>query len=232
MLLPGTGEEWPATGATVADRKVQLRYRTKLTFEEYARTEGWRDATLECCPVCPGAPRHVERLGKYLRKRPAPAYVTRYVCRATGTTIGLLPDFYASRTSGLLADIEEGAAQAETASSREAAAGALRPAEAEHAVTLPSALRWLRRRIRWVVATLATVRGLLPERFEKLECTVASFRAGLGVPCALVALRGICEPYLHSLPAPLGLVPPPRVVPTTRKRPPQSSGPAPPPKNA
>ena len=122
-------------------------------------------------------------------------------------TIGVLPDFYASRMPGLLDDVEEIVAIAEAARSVEAAAEELRPAEELDAVTLPSAVRWLRRRLAPIHRILATVIGLLPDRFEGCAPTVASFRERLGTTRALVALREICRLYLHCLREPLGLVP-------------------------
>ncbi len=167
-----------------------------------------------------------------MRKVPRVALVARFLCPSTGTTIGMLPDFYASRMPGTLPDLEEAAARAEAAPSVAAAAEELRPGDIEEAVTLPTAMRWVRLRLAIVRATLATVRGLLPDRFERWEVTVRSFRQCLGVGSLLVALREICECYLHRLPPPLGLVPPPGGIRLRGKRLPQSSGPDPPPVEA
>lgn len=212
--------------------EVQLRYPTELTFEEYARAEGWLDATLEACPLCPPGHCRIERHGTYMRKVPAVAYVARFRCLATGTTIGMLPDFYASRMPGTLPALEDAAARAEDAPSVEAAANELRPDDEVGAVTLPTALRWLRLRLEIVRATLATVRGLLPAIFEQCQVSVRSFRERLGIDSVLLALREICEPYLHKLPAPLGLVPPPPREGQRWKRHQQSPGPDPPPVEA
>jgi hypothetical protein len=167
-----------------------------------------------------------------MRKVPQVAWVARFLCPSTGTTIGMLPDFYASRMPGTLPDLEEAAARAQEATSVEAAAQELRPGDIEEAVTLPTAVRWVRVRLAIVRATLATVRGLLPSLFERCEVTVRSFRQCLGVECALMALREICERYLHQLPAPLGLVPPPGGLRLRGRRLPQSAGPDPPPGEA
>lgn len=72
-------------------------------------------------------------------------------------TINLLADFYASRTPGLLEDIEEVVAIAESARSVEDAAERVRPADEAHAVTLAAAMRWLRRRVRAIHSVLATM---------------------------------------------------------------------------
>ena len=188
---------------------MQLRYPTELTFAEYVKAEAWHHARLERCPLCPPGQCRLERHGTYLRKVPAPALVARFYCPHTHTTIGLLPDFYASRLPGTLPALEDAVARAEAAPSVEAAANALRPAEADDAVTLPTAMRWVRRRLAIVRATLTTVRGLFPALLARCPITVRSFRAALGSSSVLVALRGICARYLHTLPAPLGLRPAP-----------------------
>jgi hypothetical protein len=103
-----------------------------------------------------------------MRKVPAVAYVTRYVCPEKRVTFGLLPDFYASRMPGTLDRIEEVAVQAETARSQQKAADQARPADAPGAVTLGAALVWLRLRVIIARATLSTVIGLMPERFAGL----------------------------------------------------------------
>jgi hypothetical protein len=142
-----------------------------------------------------------------MRKVPAVSYVARYWCRGQRTSFGLLPDFYASRMPGTLDMIEEAAARAETAPTVEKAADELRAADAPDAVTLATAVVWVRLRVLIVRALLTTVRGLMPERFAELTPRVSAFRQRLGTLRVLVALRAICERYLHTLPAPLGLVP-------------------------
>jgi hypothetical protein len=187
---------------------VQLRFATELTFEEYRTQRGWEAATLSRCPLCEAGRRcHLHRLGTYMRKVPSVAYVTRYYCPESRTTFGLLPDFYASRMPGTLDMIEEAAAKAETTPSLEKTAEALRPAEEPGAVTLGAALVWVRLRVLIARAMLVTVKGLLPERFGELPVRISAFRRHLQTLHVLVALRGICERYLHRLPAPLGLVP-------------------------
>jgi hypothetical protein len=164
-----------------------------------------------------------------MRKVPAVAYVTRYYCRESHTTIGLLPDFYASRMPGTLDMIEEAAAKAETAGSLEKAADELRPADVPDAVTLATAVVWVRLRVMIVRALLTTVKGLMPERFgDDVPPRISAFRRRLGRLRVLVALRAICERYLHRLPAPLGLVP--RLVTASGRQAgrAQSTGPDPP----
>jgi hypothetical protein len=143
-------------------------------------------------------------------------------------TIGLLPDFYASRKPGLLDDIEEVVAAAETARTIEEAAERVRPADEAAAVTLESAMRWLGRRVFAVHCILATIVGLLPARFEGCAPTVASFRARLCTSRVLVELREICERHLGVLAAPLGLIGAPRRTSESLRRHQQSMGPDPP----
>jgi len=163
-----------------------------------------------------------------MRKVPAVAYVTRYWCPEQHTTFGLLPDFYASRMPGTLDMIEEVAAKAETAPSMEKVADEVRPADAPDAVTLGAALVWLRLRVLIARAMLTTVKGLMPERFEGCAPRVSAFRQRLGTMRVLVALRGICERYLHTLAPPLGLVPRPEQVARRRRAHAQPAGPDPP----
>jgi hypothetical protein len=208
---------------------LQLRYPTELTFEQYVKAKAWRLARLETCPICPPARKcRPERYGSYRRKIPTLACGARFYCQNTGTTISLLPDFYASRLPGTLPALEEAVARAEQAPSLEAAANEIRPGDVDDAVTLPTAIRWVRLRLVAVHATLAAVRGLLPSLFEHCQRTVRSFRAQLGTSNVLVALRGICARYLHSLSAPLGLLPPPGLTRPARRRHQQSIGPDPP----
>jgi hypothetical protein len=143
-------------------------------------------------------------------------------------TIGLLPDFYASRMPGLLDDIEEVGAIAESARSLEAAAEEARPADEADAVTLPSAVRWVRRRVRAIHRILATTIGLLPERFEGCAPRVTSFRERLGTTRVLVVLREICRQHLHALAAPLGLLGPSEGRALGQRGRQQSTGPGPP----
>lgn len=202
-----------------------MRLATALTFEAYVTEEGWRAARLSSCPTCDGA---VTSLGAYVRKLPKPARVARFYCRQCGMTISLLPDFYASRTPGLLEDIEEAVAVAESARSVEEAADRVRPAEDADAVTITSALRWLGRRVAAVHRVLGTIIGLLPSQFEGCASTIVSFRKRLGTNKVLVALRGICARYLGMLAAPLGLVGGPAGSVRAPRRRQQSMGPDPP----
>jgi hypothetical protein len=223
------GKEWPTTVAAVVGlTRVQLRLETRLTFDEYVTQRGWESATLSACPLCEPGTCSLERLGTYMRKVPAVAYVARYYCAEQRTTFGLLPDFYASRMPGTLDALEEAAARAEASDSTEKAANELRPADAVDAVTLGAAVSWLRLRVTIVRATLATVTGLLPERFGGTSPRVRSFRERLDTLRVLVALREICERHLYALPGPLGLNPRRELEDAADRARPQSPGPDPP----
>jgi hypothetical protein len=181
---------------------------TELTFEQYATGRGWERATLPTCPFHPEGGCAFAGHGTYMRKVPVIAYVARWYCRKARATIGLLPDFYASRMPGTLDALEETVARVEEKGAIEKVAAEARPAEALDAVTLPTAVRWVRLRVELVRAVLIAVLGLFPERFAPGTPTVKHVRDKLGTRRALVALREIAARHLHALPMPLGLVPP------------------------
>jgi hypothetical protein len=116
-------------------------------------------------------------------------------------TISLLPDFLAARLSGTLSEVERAVEVVEGSSSHEQAASQIRPADEEGAVTLPSALRWLRRRLVPVRAALRALVTLLPELFGCAP-TLTAVRERLGVREALAALRRLGEGVLAVLAAP------------------------------
>jgi hypothetical protein len=153
--------------------------------------------------------------------------VARLRCPKAGLTISLLPDFMAARLSGTLTEVEQAVEVAEAAGSREQAADQVRPADAEEAVTLPSALRWLRRRLVPVRAALLGLVTLLPELFGCAP-TVAAVRERLGVREALVTLRALAERALPVLAAPLGFRARAARATSPRPEPPHEVGPDPP----
>jgi hypothetical protein len=110
----------------------------------------------------------------------------------------------ASRLSGTLAEVERAVEAAGNAPSREAAIEVVRPAAAPDAVTLPSALRWLRRRLASVQAALLAAVTLVPALSE-CPPTLAAVRERLGVTEALVALREVAAAHLGAITAPVGL---------------------------
>jgi hypothetical protein len=147
-----------------------------------------------------------------MRKVPGVAFVARWYCPVARTTVGLLPDFYASRMPGTLDALEETVARVEEAATIERAAAEIRPADVPDAVTLPSALRWVQLRMHLVRVALIAALGLFPDRFAPGTPSITHFRERLGTTRVLVALREIAEAHLHALPRPLGLVPRPQHV--------------------
>ena len=193
----------PATVCSRAGRwPVQLRYPTGLTGEQYVSRQAWREATLERCPEHPAGGCGLRRHGSYPRVRPRGARVARWYCPKTPCTFSLLPDCLAARLCGTLVEVETAALAVEQAPSLERAADPLRPD-----IDLPGALRWTQRRRLRVCDALTALRGLLPEHFADCPASVSAFRARLGVEPLLPALREVAAPWLHELPAPLGLRP-------------------------
>src|SRR2546428_7726435 len=84
--------------------------------------------------------------------------IARYYCPTAHETFSLLPDGLASRFPGDLDDLERVVAHVEAARSIEAAADQLRPD-----IVLPSAVRWVRRRLTLVRTTLLAIVTLLPD---------------------------------------------------------------------
>jgi len=173
--------------------------------------------------------------GSYARKRPAGTRVARRWCRPCGVSIGLLPDFLASRVSGTLDEFEDAALAAEEAPSQWKAAERLRPHDGE----LESVVKWVRFRVGTVRELLRAAVGLVPELFGCAP-TLRAVRGRLGAEDGPVdtgggggvgvlrRLRALCERYLGALAAPLGLVPRPEAVKERKRRHPQSTGPDPP----
>jgi hypothetical protein len=94
---------------------MQIRYKTELTFDEYREQEGWKQVRLERCPLHPEGGCGIARHGYYERKHPEPCLITRYYCSASQVSIGLLPDFFASRLPGTLNEVEDAVNVAEFA---------------------------------------------------------------------------------------------------------------------
>lgn len=180
-----------------------IRYEMSVTSEAYVTEQGWRTATLKQCPLHPTGGCGLARHGSYGRVRPAGIRVARFWCPKARVTISLLPDFLASRLSGTLSEVEVVVEAAERARSQEAAAEEVRPGETADAVTLPSALRWLRRRVAAVRVALVAAVTLVPALAE-CRPSLAAVRERLGVSEALVALRSVAATYLVSMAAPVG----------------------------
>lgn len=181
---------------------MQLRFETGLTSEEYVNRQGWREASLERCPLHPGGGCGFARHGTYGRARPAGTRIARWYCPQGHRTFSLLPDCLAARLGGSLVAVERVVIAVEQASSLEAAADRLRPE-----VELPGAIRWTRHRVRRIHAVLTVLRGLDPVRFGAWPLELGIWRERLGITPVLPALRGIAADYLHHLSAPVGFRP-------------------------
>jgi transposase-like protein len=179
---------------------VQLRFETGLTGAEYVTREAWREARLLRCPLHPHGGCGFCRHGTYARKTPPGTLIARWYCPKGHRTFSLLPDHLATRFPGTLSEIEQVVVAVEQASSLEAAADALR----RDPVTLASAVRWVRRRVRLVRALLTIVVGLLPQSLLGCAPTIVAVRTRLAIPQVLVALRERVNAHLQALARPLG----------------------------
>jgi len=135
--------------------------------------------------------------------------IARYYCPTAHETFSLLPDCLASRFPGALDDLERVVADVEAARSIEAAADQLRPE-----IVLPSAVRWVRRRLTLIRATLLAVVTLLPDLFGG-DPRLSAIRTALDTAHALVTLRVRAAALLAALPRPLGFA---RPVPSRHAR--------------
>jgi hypothetical protein len=127
--------------------------------------------------------------------------IARYYCPTAHETFSLLPDCLASHLPGALDPIEHVVATVETARSVEAAADVLRPD-----IALPSAVRWVRRRVLPIRRALVAIVTLLPDLFAG-DARLAAVRVALATPSALVALRTHVATHQGTLPTPLGFHP-------------------------
>lgn len=184
---------------------VQLRFETGLTGAEYVTREAWREARLSRCPLHPRGGCGFAQHGTYERKSPPGTQVARWYCPQGHCTFSLLPDHLAARFPGTLSEIEQVVVTVEQASGVEAAADALR----SDPVTLASAVRWVRRRVRLVRSLLTIVVGLLPQSLLGCVPTIAALRARLACPQVLMALRELAKAHLQALARPLGFQHPP-----------------------
>jgi hypothetical protein len=179
---------------------VQLRFATGLTGADYVTREGWREARLTRCPLHVHGGCGFAGHGSYERKRPAGTLIRRWYCPLGHCTFSLLPDHLAARFPGTLAEIEHVVATVEQASSVEAAANELR----RDAITLPSALRWVRRRLALVRPLLSAVVSLLPQWLLGCAARIGALRERLGGEPVLMRLRERLAVHLQALSRPLG----------------------------
>ena len=179
---------------------VQLRFDTGLAGAEYVTRELWRSATLPHCPLHPREQCGFARHGTYARKTPAGTLIARWYCRLGHCTFSLLPDHLAARFPGTLMAMEHVVATVQAAPTLVSCVEQLRP----DPVSLPSALRWIHRRLRLVRPLLPLVVTLLPELLAECEPTVAAMRQRLSVPWLLLALRSLLCALLQMLSRALG----------------------------
>lgn len=178
---------------------MQIPLRTQSSAESYVAKREWLAARLDRCPLHPSGGCSFARHGTYRRAAPLGMRIARWYCPQGHRTFSLLPDFLAARLPGLLASIDAAVASVPHMRSMEAAADALRRDD----VSLPAAVRWLRRRVRAVQAALHAVSSLQ-----------------LPMPGHLCGMPGEASPYwtlpelrhalppqiLSELPAPLGFL--------------------------
>ncbi|MCR4300329.1 MAG: hypothetical protein NUV51_01835 [Sulfuricaulis sp.] len=191
---------------------VQTRHKTLLTSKEYVTRKAWREASLERCPSHPRSGCHFHRHGTYPRVDPPGMRIARYYCPESHETYSLLPDCLSSHFRGDLADVEEVVAIVEASKSVEAAANIVRSIE----ISLPCAVRWVRRRLQPVRAALLAIFTLLPQIFAGCTPSVGEARRILCTTSALPSLRELSADRLGVLPPPLGFGP--RVKPRRRRR--------------
>ena len=127
--------------------------------------------------------------------------VARWYCRDAHQTFSLLPDCMSARLEGSLDEAEQVVVRVEESASVEAAAKKLRPD-----LEVAGAVRWVRRRVQSVRASLVILVTLLPGSLGT-EARLVKVRRILATERALVALRAIGTVHLHALPRPLGFRP-------------------------
>ena len=182
-------------------RPVQLRHACPLSGEAYVARSAWRDASLAACPRHPRGGCGLVRHGTYPRRTPTGMRIARYYCPTAHETFSLLPDCMASHFPGELDAMEQVVATVEDARSVEAAADRLRPD-----ITLASAVRWIRRRLRPIRVALLAVVTLWPD-LGTGDARLAGVRRALATSSALVTLRTRTASHLAVLPTPLGFHP-------------------------
>lgn len=143
------------------------------------------------------------RHGTYRRTTPEGMRIARYYCPTAHETFSLLPDCLASRFPSDLDDLERVVLHVEGARSIEAAADVLRPE-----IDLPSAIRWVRRRLVLVRATLILAMTLITD-VGVTAARLSDMRTAWDTHRALVTLRTRAAAHLPVWPRPLGFGPRP-----------------------
>lgn len=182
---------------------MQIPWHTLSTVDAYVANEEWRHARLSCCPLHPRGGCSFARHGSYERLTTPGVRIARWYCPEGRRTFSLLPDFLAARLPGLLASIENSVIVAHSSRSMEAAADALRGLD----ISLPSAMRWLNRRVRSVRASINAVILLMPQPLLSMSSSLACQRDS-GEGHLLTRLRAILSAeFLNRIPVPLGFKP-------------------------
>jgi transposase-like protein len=158
----------------------------------------WRNAGLSRCPLHPHGGCSLCRHGSYKRLTTPGVRVARWYCPKSRRTFSLLPDFLAARFPGRLTTIEDAVIFAGSARSVEAAADFLRGLD----ISLPSAVRWLRRRIGAVRASIEAAAVIAPQEVSSLMAEATARRDSGSI---LLRLRAeFAAEALARIPAPLG----------------------------
>lgn len=175
---------------------MQIPLRTSSGAAAYVANREWRTACLHTCPLHPAGGCSFARHGSYPRVTPRGVRIARWYCPEGHCTFSLLPDFLAARLPGLLSDVDAAYAEAKSARSLEAATDALRGCE----VSLPSALRWLHRRMQAVCDGMEALSQLeVPATARSISCCSA-------LPSLLGLRRSLSPRLLQCLPPPLGFL--------------------------
>jgi hypothetical protein len=184
---------------------MQIPLRTRSTADAYIEKCEWHDAYLATCPLHPAGGCSFARHGTYGRVTPRGLRIARWYCPEGHRTFSRLPDFLAARFPGLLASIDDTITVASSAKSMEAAADALRGPD----ISLPGAVRWLRRRIHAAQAGLDAVKRVLPRNLPiGLLAGDLARRISSEPGHRLSELRQLLPPQvLNCIPAPLGFLP-------------------------
>ena len=103
-------------------------------------------------------------------------------------------------TTGIAAGDRAGMRRSRASPELEAAADALRTQD----VSLQSAIRWTRRRVKLVQGILASVLAVIPNAVGSCRPSVIEFQHRMNTNCVLYRLRETASAYLVTLPPPLG----------------------------
>lgn len=186
------------------DGDVQVLWKEFTAADRYVADRAWERAVLGECPFHPQGACGLRKLGTYRRVEPEGTRVARYWCPRAGASISVLPAFLAARMRGTLDAIEAAVLAVEQTGSIAAAVEQVYPADAARAIGAVCARRSICRRLAAVQAALLAVVTLLPGRLTGITPTITALRDALGAPRVLVSVRGMIEPHLSALPAPLG----------------------------